>query len=106
MLDKKLDIKSDILVWPLLYFSSYGDRWKNYILLNSYKFTFKSKILLSVIDSNFTEYFPCKKLEDMEFAKHIAVKAKKQLEADIEDLQKQLEEMSRLKLEVTDFSLL
>ena len=42
----------------------------------------------------------------MEFAKHIAVKAKKQLEADIEDLQKQLEEMSRLKLEVTDLSLL
>ncbi|XP_065055374.1 unconventional myosin-XVIIIa-like isoform X2 [Rhopilema esculentum] len=45
-------------------------------------------------------------LEDMEFAKHIAVKAKKQLEADIEDLQKQLEEMSRLKLEAEERNLL
>lgn len=36
----------------------------------------------------------------MEFAKHIAVKSKKQLEADMEDLQKQLEEMTRSKQEV------
>ena len=36
----------------------------------------------------------------MEFAKHIVVKSKKQLEVDMEDLQKQLEEMTRSKQEV------
>ena len=40
----------------------------------------------------------------MEFAKHIAVKSKKQLEADMEDLQKELEEMSRVKQEVCTFA--
>eukprot|EP00794_Sanderia_malayensis_P013873 gene13873-15321_t len=41
-------------------------------------------------------------LEDIEFAKHIVVKSKKQLESDIDELQKQLEEMARVKQEVDD----
>lgn len=36
----------------------------------------------------------------MEFAKHIVLKSKKQLESDMEDLQKQLDEVTRSKQEV------